>query len=175
MPITITAEARQQLLASIKRYVFENLEQDLGDLKAGLLLDYVLKEVGPTIYNKAIEDAQAYFQARTMDLAYLLLDSIAQAMIGTPDSDDVHADLHSGLQRLGFDARRDDAETWKGDPRVVREWRVQRAAYVQREEELKREILLARGERQMVMEMEASEGEFRERVEGARREWRVEV
>ena len=68
MPIAITAEARKQLLASIKRYVFENLDQDIGDLKAGSLLDYVLKEVGPTVYNTAIGDAQAYFQARTIDL-----------------------------------------------------------------------------------------------------------
>jgi len=44
------------------------LEQDIGDLKASMLLDYVLKEIGPTIYNQAIENAQAYFQGRVADL-----------------------------------------------------------------------------------------------------------
>ena len=61
MPITLPPEAKKQLLGSIKRYAAENLDQDIGDLKAGMLLDYVLKEIGPSIYNQAIADAQAYF------------------------------------------------------------------------------------------------------------------
>ncbi len=68
MAITLSPEATKQLLASIKRYVAENLEQDIGDLKAGMLLDYFLKEIGPTVYNQAIADAQAYFQGRVADL-----------------------------------------------------------------------------------------------------------
>ena len=68
MPITISPESTPLFIASIKRYVAENFEQEIGDLKAGSLLDYFLKEIGPTIYNKAIADAQEYFQARAMDL-----------------------------------------------------------------------------------------------------------
>jgi uncharacterized protein (DUF2164 family) len=33
-----------------------------------MLLDYVLKEIAPTVYNRAITDAQAYFQGRVADL-----------------------------------------------------------------------------------------------------------
>ena len=40
----------------------------MGDLKANLLLDFVLKEIGPSIYNTAIADAQTYFQGRVADL-----------------------------------------------------------------------------------------------------------
>ena len=47
MAITLSPETKKQLLASIKRYVAENLEQDIGDLQAGLLLDYFLREIGP--------------------------------------------------------------------------------------------------------------------------------
>jgi len=68
MAITISPDASKQLQASIKRYFAEHLEQDIGDLKASMLLDYVLKEIGPTIYNQAIENAQAYFQGRVADL-----------------------------------------------------------------------------------------------------------
>ncbi len=68
MAIELSAEAVKVLRASIKRYVAENLEQDIGDLKADLLLDYVVREIGPTIYNQAIADAQAYFQGRVADL-----------------------------------------------------------------------------------------------------------
>ena len=68
MAITLAPDAKQQLRSSIKRYVAENLDQDIGDLKADALLDYFLREIGPTVYNQAIADAQQYFQARTTDL-----------------------------------------------------------------------------------------------------------
>jgi uncharacterized protein (DUF2164 family) len=68
MAIKIPANATKQILASLTRYAAENLDQEIGDLKAGLLLDYVLKEIGPTIYNQAIADAQAYFTGRVADL-----------------------------------------------------------------------------------------------------------
>ena len=34
------------------------MEDEIGDLKASLLLDFFVKEVGPSIYNKAIANAQ---------------------------------------------------------------------------------------------------------------------
>lgn len=66
--ITIGDDTRKQAIASIKRYFVEGLDQDIGDLKAGLLLDYVLAEIGPTVYNQAIADARAFFQERAADL-----------------------------------------------------------------------------------------------------------
>jgi uncharacterized protein (DUF2164 family) len=68
MAITLAPEVTRQLLGSIKRFVAERFEQDIGDLKAGMLLDFVLKEIGPSVYNQAIADAQGYFAARTQDL-----------------------------------------------------------------------------------------------------------
>ena len=68
MAITISPDATKQAVGSIKRYFAENLDLDIGDLKAGLLLEYFLTELGPTIYNTAIADAQGYFQQKTTDL-----------------------------------------------------------------------------------------------------------
>jgi uncharacterized protein (DUF2164 family) len=68
MAITLTHDARKQAVASIRRYLSETWEQDVGDLKAGLLLDYFLKEIGPSVYNRAIDDAQVYFRDRVVDL-----------------------------------------------------------------------------------------------------------
>lgn len=68
MPIKLSPETTRRLVASIKRYAAENLDEEIGDLKAGLLLDYCLKEIGPSIYNQAIADAQAYFTGRVADL-----------------------------------------------------------------------------------------------------------
>jgi uncharacterized protein (DUF2164 family) len=66
--VKIPDEARKQAVASIKRYFEEEMEQEIGDLKAGLLLDYFLKELGPTVYNCAIADARAFFEERAADL-----------------------------------------------------------------------------------------------------------
>jgi uncharacterized protein (DUF2164 family) len=66
--ITLSPDAKKQAVASLKRYASENLDEEIGDLKADLLLDYILREIGPSIYNAAIADAKAFFQERTADL-----------------------------------------------------------------------------------------------------------
>ena len=68
MAITLSPDSKKQLLTSLKRYFAEHLDEEIGELKAGLLLDYCLQEIGPVVYNRAIADAQAYFQERTVDL-----------------------------------------------------------------------------------------------------------
>ena len=67
-PLTIEKQVRKELVASIKRYAQENLDEEMGDLKAGLLLDYFLEEIGPTVYNLAIRDAQTHLQEKVTDL-----------------------------------------------------------------------------------------------------------
>jgi uncharacterized protein (DUF2164 family) len=66
--ITIPDAARARAIASLRRYVAENLDEEIGDLKAALLLDYILAEHGPTIYNQALGDARKYFEERAADL-----------------------------------------------------------------------------------------------------------
>lgn len=68
MPLTLSDEARSQSIASIRRYFAEELEQEIGDLKARMLLEYFLKEIAPSVYNAAIADAQAYLTDRVADL-----------------------------------------------------------------------------------------------------------
>jgi uncharacterized protein (DUF2164 family) len=66
--IELTKEDRAEALTSLKRYFEENFPEPIGDLPAGLLLEFFLEEVGPAIYNKAIADAQQRMQQRVMDL-----------------------------------------------------------------------------------------------------------
>jgi len=66
--INISQDNQKQLIASIKRYFEEYMEDEIGDLKADLLLDYFLKEIGPMVYNQAIADAAAFFRERAADL-----------------------------------------------------------------------------------------------------------
>lgn len=67
--IEISKEARAEAIASIQRYFQENMPEPIGNLPAGLLLNFFVEEVGPVIYNQAISDAQARIQQRLADLA----------------------------------------------------------------------------------------------------------
>ena len=65
--IELPKQHRADAIASLQRYFTENLDP-IGDLPAGLLLNFILEEIGPAIYNKAIADAQARIQLQLSDL-----------------------------------------------------------------------------------------------------------
>ncbi len=68
MQMELQKQVRGEAVASMKRYFDENMPEPLGDLPAGLLLDFFLEEIGPAIYNQAITDAQARMSLRVADL-----------------------------------------------------------------------------------------------------------
>ncbi len=70
MTIELTKEDRSQAIASIERYFRENMEEKIGNVAAGGLLGFILEEIGPSIYNKAVADAQERLQARVSELDF---------------------------------------------------------------------------------------------------------
>ena len=68
MAINLQNDSEKYLIGSIKRFFAESMNEDIGDLKALLVLDFCMREIGPTIYNQAIADAQTYFQDRASEL-----------------------------------------------------------------------------------------------------------
>lgn len=68
MSIELPDEKRKTLIASIQRNFDQNMDEPIGNLAAGALLNYILQEIGPTIYNKAVADAQSRMQARITEL-----------------------------------------------------------------------------------------------------------
>jgi uncharacterized protein (DUF2164 family) len=62
-------ETEKYLLGSIKRFFAEEMDAGIGDLKAMRVLDFCVREIGPSIYDQAIADAQAYFIEKASDLA----------------------------------------------------------------------------------------------------------
>jgi uncharacterized protein (DUF2164 family) len=60
--------ARKAALHHIKVYFDEERDEDLGDLAAGLILDFFLEKVGPAVYNQGLRDARAWFERRMQDL-----------------------------------------------------------------------------------------------------------
>lgn len=68
MTIELGKEAKAQAVASIERYFRENMEEPIGNVAAGGLLGFILEEIGPSIYNKAVLDVQERLQARISEL-----------------------------------------------------------------------------------------------------------
>ena len=66
--IEFSKQERANATASLKRYFEENMPEPLGDLPAGLLLNFILEDLGPAIYNQAVAEAQARMQLRVSDL-----------------------------------------------------------------------------------------------------------
>ena len=69
MKIELSAQAQKDAVGSIQRYFEVNMPEMIGELPAGMLLNFFLEEIGPAIYNKAIADAQARMLARVDDLS----------------------------------------------------------------------------------------------------------
>lgn len=68
MAIVLDDQTEQYLLGSIRRFFAEELDDDIGDLKARSVLDFLVREVGPSVYNQAISDAQAAMTVAVADL-----------------------------------------------------------------------------------------------------------
>jgi len=68
MRIRLEDERRADLVARIQRHLREHFDEDLGELKAGLLLDFFVKELGPPVYNQAIKDAHDFLAEKLVDL-----------------------------------------------------------------------------------------------------------
>lgn len=69
MTIELTKQSRAEAIGSMQRYFEETMPEAIGELAAGLLLNFFFEEIGPVIYNRAIVDAQDRLQQRVADLS----------------------------------------------------------------------------------------------------------
>ena len=68
MSVELEKHQIEAVIPSIKRYISEEFGEDIGDLKAQLLLNYFLKEIAPYAYNQGVKDAENYFRIKMEDL-----------------------------------------------------------------------------------------------------------
>ena len=68
MPIELPKETRAAAIKSIERYYRDELDERIGNIQAGALLNFFLEEIGPSVYNKAVADAQERIQMRASEL-----------------------------------------------------------------------------------------------------------
>jgi len=68
MSIKLQPQTEESLLSSVKRFFAEELDEEIGDLKARAVLEYCVREIGPSVYNQAIADAQRTLERAVSDL-----------------------------------------------------------------------------------------------------------
>jgi uncharacterized protein (DUF2164 family) len=68
MTIELTKEARAEAIKSIERYFEEHMEERIGNIAAGALLNFFVEDIGPVIYNQAVAEAQDRLRARIDEL-----------------------------------------------------------------------------------------------------------
>ena len=68
MAVELSKEARKEAIASIERWFQENRDERIGNITAGALLGFFLEEIGPSVYNRGVADAQERMQMRLAEL-----------------------------------------------------------------------------------------------------------
>lgn len=69
--LKITKEARTKAVSAIQSYFLMERDEEIGNLQAELLLDFILDKIGPMIYDQAIADAHALL-LQQVDELYVL-------------------------------------------------------------------------------------------------------
>lgn len=64
----LTEERRETLINSVQQLFLEEFERDLSEFQAQRLLDFFMSQLGPPVYNQAIQDARAHIQLKLDDL-----------------------------------------------------------------------------------------------------------
>ena len=78
--IEFTREETKQLVGLIQAYFSDELDQEIGQLPAELLLDFIGGKIGVHFYNRGLYDAQAVVAAK--------VDDISEAIYGLERKDD---------------------------------------------------------------------------------------
>lgn len=68
MHIRLSDEGRERLVASLRGFFGDEFDHDLSEFQAGQLVEFLVHELGPPIYNQAIKDARRFLQGKLDDL-----------------------------------------------------------------------------------------------------------
>ncbi len=62
--IKLSPEAEELVLDSLRAYMIEEFDTDIGNLPARFLLDFIIETLGPHLYNQVIEDTEPWLYDR---------------------------------------------------------------------------------------------------------------
>ncbi|WP_020678374.1 DUF2164 domain-containing protein [Geopsychrobacter electrodiphilus] len=68
MKIKLDAGRIKVLTEKTQVYFRNEHDESIGELKANMIMEFFIRELGPQIYNQAIADAYAFIQDKIIDL-----------------------------------------------------------------------------------------------------------
>jgi uncharacterized protein (DUF2164 family) len=68
MNLNVAKEQKAEIVESLRRFAAEELDAEWSEVRAGFVLEYFLKEIGPLVYNHGVEDAQKFLRRAVEDL-----------------------------------------------------------------------------------------------------------
>ena len=71
-PIVFSKEEQRDFIPRIKTFLRDELDTEIGDLQASMLMDFFAEKLGHTVYNRAVYDAQALIAAKAEEMAETL-------------------------------------------------------------------------------------------------------
>lgn len=66
--IKISKEKRQEMIAQIKDFFQKERDEELGELAAGILLDFIIDKLAIEFYNQGISDSYDYINDKIIDV-----------------------------------------------------------------------------------------------------------
>ena len=69
MALEFNKQETAELVPSLQKYFREEFEEEIGEMRAKFVLEYILKEIAPLAYNQGVRDAQEHFRRATEDVS----------------------------------------------------------------------------------------------------------
>ncbi len=66
--INLSKEVREHMVCAIKTYFLKEKEEEIGDLAASLMLNFIIEKLAKEFYNQGVYDSYKYMGDRVDDL-----------------------------------------------------------------------------------------------------------
>jgi uncharacterized protein (DUF2164 family) len=66
--LELNKEKKKGLIDEVKRFFVDQRGEEIGDLQAELLCDFLIEKVGVAVYNTAVTDARTWLGRRLADV-----------------------------------------------------------------------------------------------------------
>jgi len=71
--IVLEREKKEEMVKAIVHYFKQERDEEMGQLAAGMVLDFIIEKLAPEFYNQGVLDSCAYMNEKVEDLQSLLL------------------------------------------------------------------------------------------------------
>ncbi|SFM51818.1 Uncharacterized conserved protein, DUF2164 family [Gracilibacillus orientalis] len=67
-PFSLAKEKQDEMINTIQNYFATERQEELGNLEAGFILDFIMVEIAPTFYNQGVRDAHQFLSEKLEDV-----------------------------------------------------------------------------------------------------------